>query len=173
MNQVSTSLKRSIGFLIVLSITIVIAGLKQLTIKPAKSEYIPEIVTGAEQTEKYLPLLLNKRVGMLVNQTAVINNKSIVDTLLALGIKIKSIFGPEHGFRSNASNGAKVADEIDTKTGIPIISLYGKKRKPSKEDMDSLDILVFDIQDVGCRFYTNINKLYDMMEACAENNKEL
>lgn len=106
------------------------------------------IITGADQVELYVPLLKGKRVGMMVNQTSIIGKKSIVDSLLSLNIKIKTIFGPEHGFRSNASNGAAIKDEIDEKTGIPIISLYGKKRKPSKQDMDSIDVMIFDIQDV-------------------------
>jgi uncharacterized protein YbbC (DUF1343 family) len=131
------------------------------------------ILTGADQVAKYLPYLKGKRVGMLVNPTSIIGKRSIVDSLLSLNVNIKTIFGPEHGFRANASNGAKVADEIDPKTGIPIISLYGQRRKPSKQDMDSIDIMIFDIQDVGCRFYTNINTLRDIMEACAESKKEL
>ena len=110
---------------------------------------------------------------MLVNQTSIIGNKLSVDSLLSLGVDIKYIFGPEHGFRANASNGAEVDDEVDPKTGIPIISLYGAKAKPTKAQMDAIDIMVFDIQDVGCRYYTNINTLADVMEACAENNKEL
>lgn len=133
------------------------------------------IKTGADQTELYVPLLNGKKVGMVVNQTSVIGSKNVpsVDSLLKRGIKIKRIFGPEHGFRGNASNGAKVGDEIDPKTGITIVSLYGAKRKPSKADLDSVDVLIFDIQDVGCRFYTNINTLGDVMEACAEFGKEL
>ncbi|WP_345245272.1 DUF1343 domain-containing protein [Nibrella saemangeumensis] len=131
------------------------------------------ITTGADQVVKYLPLLKGKRVGMLVNQTSVIGRTLSVDSLRSLGVTITRIFGPEHGFRANASNGARVADETDPKTGIPIISLYGRKRKPSPDDMAAIDILVFDIADVGCRFYTNINTLYDVMEACAESGKEL
>lgn len=131
------------------------------------------ILTGADQLSAYLPSLKGKKVGMLVNQTSLIGGKSIVDSLLTLGVNIKMIFGPEHGFRANASNGAKVADEIDAKTGIPIISLYGSRKKPTKKELDALDIMIFDIQDVGCRFYTNINTLRDIMEACAENGKEL
>ncbi|MRG44637.1 DUF1343 domain-containing protein [Chitinophaga sp. SYP-B3965] len=131
------------------------------------------ILTGADQLSAYLPYLKGKKVGMLVNQTSVIGGKSIVDSLLTLGVNIKMIFGPEHGFRANASNGAVVADEIDPKTGIPIISLYGARKKPTKKELDALDIMLFDIQDVGCRFYTNINTLRDIMEACAENGKEL
>ena len=139
----------------------------------SKSEPAGSIITGADQTELYLPLLKGKRVGMLVNQTSIIGNKLSVDSLLSHGIDIKMIFGPEHGFRANASNGARVADEIDPKTGIPIISLYGQKRKPSKADMDKIDIMIFDIQDVGCRFYTNINTLREIMEVCADYDKEL
>ncbi|MBC7828254.1 MAG: DUF1343 domain-containing protein [Chitinophagaceae bacterium] len=131
------------------------------------------VLTGADQIEKYLHYLKGKKVGMLVNQTSIIGNKSIVDSLRSLNVDIKIIFGPEHGFRANASNGAKVEDEIDPKTGIPIISLYGQKRKPSKKDMDAIDVMIFDIQDVGCRFYTNINTLRDIMETCAEFGKEL
>ncbi len=131
------------------------------------------ILTGADQVNIYLSLLKGKKIGMLVNTTSIIGNKSIVDSLQALGINIIRIFGPEHGFRANASNGAQVADEIDAKTGIKIVSLYGTRRKPTKEDMDAIDIMIFDIQDVGCRFYTYINTLADIMEACAEANKEL
>ncbi len=132
-----------------------------------------EIITGANQPEKYLSYLKGKRIGLVANQSSIIGNKSSVDSLLSLGIKIVKVFGPEHGFRGNASNGAVVGDEKDAKTGIPIISLYGKNEKPTKEQLADIDLLVFDIQDVGCRYYTNINTLEYVMEACAENNKEL
>ena len=132
-----------------------------------------KIVTGADQLEKYLPYLKNKRVGMVVNQTSIIGHTSSVDSLLKLKVDIKMIFGPEHGFRGNASNGAVVGDEVDSATRIPVVSLYGKKRMPSKEDMNGIDIMIFDIADVGCRFYTNINTLASVMEACAQNGKEL
>lgn len=131
------------------------------------------IVTGADQTEKYLSYLKGKRIGMVANQTSIIGNQLSVDSLLSLGIKITKVFGPEHGFRGNASNGTAVSDEVDTKTGIPIISLYGEQKKPSKEQLADIDLMIFDIQDVGCRFYTNINTLEDVMEACAENDIEL
>lgn len=131
------------------------------------------IKTGAEQTEKYLPLLKGKRVAIVANQTSIIGKTSLVDSLKTLGVKIVKIFGPEHGFRGTASAGAVVADSIDAKTGIPEISLYGKKSKPSKEDLSDVDIVIFDIQDVGARFYTYINLLARVMESCAENNKEL
>jgi uncharacterized protein YbbC (DUF1343 family) len=131
------------------------------------------IRTGAEQTEKYLHLLKGKRIGILGNQTSVIGRTHLVDTLKALGVNIAMVFGPEHGFRGNASAGVRVKDEVDKATGIPIVSLYGPKRKPSKEDMAGLDLMIYDVQDVGCRFYTNINVLAEIMEAFAENNKEL
>ena len=131
------------------------------------------IRTGADQTEKYLPFLKGKRVAILANQTSIIGNRHLVDSLQSLGVKIVKVFGPEHGFRGNASAGAQVADEKDEKTGIPIISLYGKKNKPTKEDLADVDILIYDVQDVGVRYYTNINALSRLMEACAESNKEL
>jgi uncharacterized protein YbbC (DUF1343 family) len=130
-------------------------------------------ITGAEQTSKYLPYLKGKRVGILANQTTIIGKRHLVDSLSSIGINIVKVFGPEHGFRGNASNGTHVADEKDSATGIKIISLYGAKRKPSKEDLADIDIMIYDIQDVGCRFYTNINTLRDIMEACGEYNKPL
>ena len=140
---------------------------------PKKTISQKAIITGADQTSNYLPLLKGKRVGMLVNQTSIIGKKPSVDSLLSLGINVVKVFGPEHGFRGNASNGAKVSNDIDQKTGIPIISLYGKYKKPTKEHLADVDIMVFDIQDVGARFYTYINTLCHVMEACAENGKEL
>jgi len=130
-------------------------------------------MTGAEQTEKYVPYLKGKRVGLVANQSSIIAQNNIVDSLLSLGVNIVKVFGPEHGFRGNASNGAVVHDEKDAKTGIPIISLYGRNEKPTKEQLAGIDLMVFDIQDVGCRFYTNINTLEHVMQACSENNLEL
>src|ERR1700750_2568834 len=101
------------------------------------------ILTGADQVHSYLPYLKGKKVGILANQASIIGNKLIIDTLIALGVDIKLIFGPEHGFRSNASNGAKVGDEVYNNTSIPIVSLYGQKRKPSKTEMDSIDVMIF------------------------------
>jgi len=131
------------------------------------------IKTGAEQTEKYLPMLKGKRVAIVANQTSVIGKTLLVDSLKSLKINVVKIFGPEHGFRGTASAGAVVADSVDAKTGIREISLYGKKSKPSKADLADVDLVIFDIQDVGARFYTYINLLAKVMEACAENNKEL
>ena len=132
-----------------------------------------EIKTGADQTEKYIPYLKGKRVAILANLTSIIGKTHLVDSLKSLGINIVKVFGPEHGFRGNASAGMKVADEIDAATGIPVISLYGAKSKPSKEDLANVDIMIYDLQDVGCRFYTNINALARLMDACYENGKEL
>jgi len=132
-----------------------------------------EIKTGAEQTDKYLPLIKGKRVAIMANQTSVIGKTHLVDSLKTLGVKIVKVFGPEHGFRGNASAGVEVADEIDPASGIPVVSLYGAKNKPTKEDLADVDILIYDLQDVGCRFYTNINALSRLMEACYENGKEM
>ena len=140
---------------------------------PGDQHIKASIRTGADQTEKYLSLLKGKRIGILANPTSIIGSRHMVDSLQALGINIVKVFGPEHGFRGAASAGAKVKDEIDSATKIPIISLYGPKRKPGKEDLANVDLMIFDVQDVGCRFYTYINVLAHVMEACAENDKEL
>ncbi len=132
-----------------------------------------QIKTGAEQTEQYVPYLKGKRVAILANLTSIIGKTHLVDSLQSLGINVVKVFGPEHGFRGNASAGVHVEDEIDAKTGIPVISLYGKKNKPSKDDMADVDVMVYDLQDVGVRFYTNINALSRLMEACEESGKEL
>jgi len=133
------------------------------------------IITGAQQVKKYLEILKNKKVGIVGNQTSVIyspNKKAVhvVDSLLKLNLNIIKVFAPEHGFRGNADAGAYVKDGVDQKTGLPIISLYGKNKKPSNEMLQNLDIVIFDIQDVGARFYTYISTLHYVMEACAENN---
>ena len=132
-----------------------------------------EILPGAYQTEKYIPLLLNKRVGVFTNHTAIINKKHLIDTLLSKGIQIQKIFTPEHGLRGTADAGEETKDGNDPKTGIKIVSLYGKKYGPDSTDLVDIDILVFDIQDVGTRFYTYISSLQYFMEAAKENNKPL
>jgi len=129
--------------------------------------------TGAEQTAKYTRYLSGKKVGIMANQSSRIGNQSTVDSLVHLGIKIVKIFGPEHGFRGNASAGMQVNDEIDLVTGIPVISLYGRNNKPTPGQMKGLDIMIFDLQDVGCRFFTTNQALHRIMEACAENKVEL
>lgn len=130
------------------------------------------VTTGAQQTEKYLPLLKNKRVGIVTNVTGIVGNTSLVDTLVKLKVNVKKIFSPEHGFRGDAEAGEKVGNGKDSKTNLPVISLYGANKKPTKEQLKNIDVLVFDIQDVGVRFYTYISTLHYVMEACAENGKE-
>ena len=129
------------------------------------------IKTGAENFEKYLPLLKGKSVGIVTNQTSIVDQKThLVDFLLSKNVKIKTIFAPEHGFRGTADAGEHLNDEIDAKTGLPIVSLYGKNSKPKPEQLQGIEVVVFDIQDVGSRFYTFISTLHIVMEACAENN---
>jgi len=138
-------------------------------------QFAKKIIPGADQTNLYINYLNGKNIGMVVNQTSVIGDKLTpsVDSLLKLGINIKKIFGPEHGFRGNASNGATVNDSTDPKTGLPVISLYGKHYKPTPTDLNGINLMIFDIQDVGARFYTYLSTLQYVMEACAENNIEL
>lgn len=162
----------SIFFLMLVSVSSIKCTAQTASAKTSETDK-KEIITGADQTEKYLPYLKGKRIGLVANQSSIIGNKSSVDSLVSLGINIVKVFGPEHGFRGNASNGAVVNNEGDAKTGIPIISLYGRNEKPTKEQLADIDLMVFDIQDVGCRYYTNINTLEHVMQACAENNKEL
>lgn len=131
------------------------------------------IVSGAEQLSAYLPLLKGKRVGLVVNQTSMVGNVHLLDTLLVLKVAVEKIYAPEHGFRGTADAGEKIKDGIDTKTGKKVVSLYGSNRKPKPEDIADIDILIFDIQDVGARFYTYISTLHNVMEAAAENGKEV
>ncbi|MCF6351557.1 MAG: DUF1343 domain-containing protein [Cyclobacteriaceae bacterium] len=138
----------------------------------AQGKVSTKIVVGAAQFNNYLSLLKNKNIALVVNQTSMVSNTHLVDTLLAQGVSIKKIFAPEHGFRGNADAGEHVENGIDVKTQLPIISLYGKHRKPTKEDLSNIDIVVFDIQDVGVRFYTYISTMHYVMEACAEQNKK-
>jgi len=130
-------------------------------------------IPAAYDIEEYLPLLKNKKVGLVVNQTSMVNRTHLLDTLVARKINVVRIFGPEHGFRGQADAGEKVSNEMDTKTGIAVVSLYGKNKKPFPDQLADIDVVVFDIQDVGVRFYTYISTLHYVMEACAENNKQL
>jgi len=125
--------------------------------------------TGAERTAFYLPSLKGKNIGLVVNQTSMIGSVHLVDSLLVLGVNVKKIFAPEHGFRGNADAGEKISDSKDPKTGIQIISIYGSKKAPDKVDFDGIDLLIFDIQDVGTRFYTYISTLHYVMISCADN----
>ena len=128
------------------------------------------IIPGAERMETYLPYLKGKSVAIFANQTSMVKNSHLVDTLIKCGIKVVKIFGPEHGFRGDADAGEQLGDGNDKKTGIPVISLYGKHKKPTSEDLSNVDILVFDIQDVGVRFYTFISSLEYYLEAALENH---
>jgi uncharacterized protein YbbC (DUF1343 family) len=129
------------------------------------------IIPGAERLQVYLPFLKDKRVGIFANHTSMVGQTHLVDTLRKLGINITTIFGPEHGFRGTASAGEKIGNYTDEKTGIPVISLYGSKTKPSADDIKDADILIFDIQDVGTRFYTYISSLQEFLETALENHK--
>jgi uncharacterized protein YbbC (DUF1343 family) len=132
-----------------------------------------KVTPGAERIQVYLPLIRGKKVGIFANQTSTVGNTHLVDTLRSLGIDIRVIFGPEHGFRGTADAGEKIGNYTDSKTGIPVVSLYGSKRRPSQEDVKNVDVLIFDIQDVGVRFYTYISSLEEFMEAAFELKKPL
>ncbi len=139
----------------------------------AKSDILQEanIKTGADNYVAYLPLLKDKKVGIVTNQTGILTNKThLVDFLLEKKINLQKIYAPEHGFRGTADAGELIKDGKDTKTGLPIVSLYGNNKKPKPEQLAGIDVLVFDLQDVGARFYTYISSLHYVMEACAENN---
>lgn len=131
-----------------------------------------DITNGAERMDFYLPMLQGKKVAVVANHTAMIGNTHLVDTLKASGINIIRVFGPEHGFRGEADAGEKIASTVDAKTGIPLVSLYGKNKKPTPEQISDIDIVVFDIQDVGARFYTYISTMSLVMEACAQQKKK-
>ena len=125
---------------------------------------------GAKKTEVYLPILNKKSIAIVGNQTSMIGNTHLVDSLVSLGVKVIKVFSPEHGFRGKADAGAEVKDGIDSKTGLSVISLYGKNKKPTQYQLQEIDVLLFDIQDVGTRFYTYISTLHYVMEAAVENN---
>tara|TARA_R110000868_G_scaffold408319_1_gene691186 strand:+ start:18773 stop:20032 length:1260 start_codon:yes stop_codon:yes gene_type:complete len=147
-----------------------------IEISAQSEEAKPEILPGADRPEVYLPKLKGKKVALAVNQTSILpskNNMHLVDFLLEQGIEVKKVFVPEHGFRGKADAGEKVDNSIDAETGIPLVSLYGSSKKPSKEALADVDIVIFDIQDVGIRFYTFISTLHYLMEACAEQDKKL
>ncbi len=160
-------MKRIITSLFLFALAFPIAANAQLNRQEKK------VITGADRVEVYLPFLKEKRVGVFANHTSMVAKTHLVDTLLSLGIKVVKIFGPEHGFRGKADAGETVSDGTDQKTGIPVISLYGNHKKPTKAELKDLDVLVFDIQDVGVRFYTYISSLQYFLEAALENHKPL
>jgi uncharacterized protein YbbC (DUF1343 family) len=133
----------------------------------------PVVHVGADQLDLLLPKLTGKNIGLVVNHTAAVGKTHLTDTLESQGVIIKKIFAPEHGFRGSAADGETIKDGVDIKTGLPVISLYGANKKPTREQLADIDVVVFDIQDVGARFYTFISTLHYVMEACAEQNKKL
>ena len=135
-----------------------------------KGQHPDNIITGAMQLDLLVPKLEGKRVALLVNHTSRVGSAHLADTLASLGVNLVKIFSPEHGFRGQAADGEKVNNSVDKKTGLPIVSLYGNAKKPTAEQLKDVDVVIFDIQDVGVRFYTYISSLYYMMEACGENN---
>ncbi|MFI5204442.1 MAG: exo-beta-N-acetylmuramidase NamZ domain-containing protein [Flavobacteriales bacterium] len=143
------------------------------------SQYVPPggydtgIVVGAERVSEYMPLLKNKKVAVVANQSSLIKGTHLVDSLVKYGIQVKKVFTLEHGFRGTASAGEIITTEMDSKTGLPLVSLYGKEKKPSVASLKDVDVIVFDIQDVGARFYTYISSLHYIMQAAAENKKEV
>jgi uncharacterized protein YbbC (DUF1343 family) len=152
-------------------IQLIPAGTNKVEITKDKFIKGLHVKMGAERISSYLPLIDNQReVGIVANQTSRIGKTHLVDTLLSLGIYVNTVFAPEHGFRGHADAGEHVASGRDEKTGLPIVSLYGKNKKPTKEQLSALDVVIFDIQDVGARFYTYISTLHYILEACAAEN---
>ncbi|HYQ56551.1 MAG TPA: DUF1343 domain-containing protein [Draconibacterium sp.] len=133
------------------------------------AQHQTEISVGADRSSLYLPLLKDKNTGLVVNNTSIAKGEHLVDFLLEKGVAVQKIFAPEHGFRGDVSAGGEVEDGLDKSTGLPIFSLYGNQKKPTKEHLEGLDVVIFDIQDVGCRFYTYISTLHYVLEACTEN----
>ena len=147
-------------------------GCKGKTSVAATNEPTP-IVTGAEQLDLYLPLLEGKKVGMMGNQTSIVGDKHLVDVLLENKVDVKFAFAPEHGFRGDIERGEKVSNDVDAQTGLPLYSLYGKHSNNSDSLVASVDVMIFDIQDVGARFYTYTASMHRVMELCARNNKPI
>jgi len=165
-----------ISSVILLNCQIVIS---QTSLKRSKNLIIEQfnpqdrIIPAAERINVYLPLIKGKKVGIFANHTSTVGNGHLVDTLKKLGVDIRVIFGPEHGFRGTIPDGVKIADYKDEKTGILVVSLYGTKRRPTVDDIKDVDVLIFDIQDVGTRFYTYISSMQEFLEFALENHKPL
>lgn len=145
-------------------------GLLFLTLFKANAQ---DIIPAAHRVDQYLPLLQNKTIGIVANHSSLIKETHVVDSLLKLDVDIKYIFSPEHGFRGNADAGKYILNSVDSLTGLPVISLYGRNKKPANQHLKEIDLMVFDLQDVGVRFYTYISTLHYVMEACAENGTPL
>lgn len=174
--MISNSVLKNTVLFLFLSIVACGNSIKKTSDSEKKKESFSEkpvqpIKTGAQNTDAYLPLLKDKKVGVVTNQTGILSEKvHLVDFMLEKKIAVQKIYAPEHGFRGTADAGELIKDGKDTKTGLPIISLYGNNKKPKPEQLAGIDIMVFDLQDVGARFYTYISSLHYVMEACAENN---
>lgn len=153
------------------TILVLLFSLWSHTVYTQKSQIVTQ--PGAWNTSQYLPLIQNKKVAVVANQTSLIGKTHLVDSLLKLKINIVKIFGPEHGFRGNAANGEHVSSGKDLKTGLPVISLYGKHREPTAQDFSDIDLVIFDLQDVGVRFYTHLTTLHHVMKRCALESKPL
>jgi len=154
----------------ILILLIALFSFSSLWAQPSRNP--AKIEVGASRLGAYVPLLKHKKVALVINQTSMVHDVALLDTLLSLDIQIAKIFTPEHGFRGSADAGAHIDNAVDTKTGIPIISLYGAHKEPTAKDFENVDIVVFDLQDVGVRFYTYISTLEYVMQACVLNNKE-
>jgi uncharacterized protein YbbC (DUF1343 family) len=149
------------------------ADVKTQKVNMPATQVVNAAITGAAQLDLLLPKLKGKQVALVVNHTSLVGKTHLADTLKSVGVNIKKIFGPEHGFRGAAADGELVNDSVDTKTGITLVSLYGKNKKPTAKQLADVDVVIFDIQDVGARFYTYISTMHYVMEACAENKKQL
>lgn len=151
-------------------ICLMLIGLTGCGAQKNSSNQASTLKLGNERIDKYVPLLKNKRVGIVANHTSIVNQTHLVDTLISLGVNIKKIFSPEHGFRGDGDAGEHIKNQVDERTGIPVISLYGNRKKPTHNEFKNLDIIVFDMQDVGVRIYTYISTMHYVMETCAEMN---
>jgi uncharacterized protein YbbC (DUF1343 family) len=156
-----------------IEISVIEDKLNEIRVENTVHSNFHDPILGGERMNLYLDSLVGKKIAIVSNQTSMIGKTHLVDTLLSLGVKIQKVFSPEHGFRGDADAGEKVSSSIDLKTGIPIISLYGKNKKPYPEQLADVDIVIYDIQDVGVRFYTYISTLHYVMESCAENGKPI
>jgi len=170
---------KAIGLIILLAFTFYVScgntnrgssGKDTLSIR--KDTILPKIICGADQSDKYLSYLTNKRIAILVNQSATVEGKHLLDFLVEKKIAVKKVFAPEHGFRGDLERGKEYKDFVDPQSGVPVVSLFGNHKKPISEDLKEIDLLIFDIQDVGVRFFTYISSMHLAMEACAENNVE-
>ncbi len=160
--------------LLILTFSVIFVSCNSQTSElPLVSEVDKHLTLGAERLEAYLPIIKDRRVAMAVNHTSLLGGRHLVDTLLDLGVSIVKVFAPEHGFRGAQEAGELVESGIDPNTGLPIVSLYGSNKKPTADQLEDIDLVLFDVQDVGVRFYTYISTMHYLMEACAENQKTM